>query len=290
MHPLKDITRFPSIHQRCIKLGLAPNSVEQEVALSADMKNFVQTGSFGFSQRPASFIPAFSLNLTGIPAKFLSNLKGGLWTTRDFAETVISFQSLELDFLRPVQWVLSTVRHDSNTSKDGVFVLISPYEANELLPDIRRCMKVQLHVFTPRLTLEMTPCDDLRFFTIPPIEHPTLVPTRIRMELILFSGQLYLSSYDDYIEFCKFLGVFANDLRGLPELRVSHDGFINSWDRPSGIRTESAFSINPIRPVTALMSARLNGTSFSHTHIGKILSGRLLFPEEFGLSDEDSAA
>ncbi|EIW76860.1 hypothetical protein CONPUDRAFT_110521 [Coniophora puteana RWD-64-598 SS2] len=309
MDPLRDIMKFPRILQGCLKFGLSPTSAEQEVTLdeeqerevsheiereeevqrlsskspwqhylSADLKNFVQTGFF--PERSLDFTQAISL-LADTPAELPSGWKKQLWATRDFAKTIFS-RSPELDFFRPVQWVLSTAAFGP-TGKGAVFVLISSYEANELLPDIRRYMKVQLHVFTPRLTWEMSPCDDLQFFTIRPLEHPTLVPARIRTELILFSGQLYLSSNDDYVELCKFLGVFGNDLKGLPKPRVSHDGFIQPWDRQLGIRAESPFLTSPIPALAALTKTRLKGMSFSHTHIGKILNGRSLLPKDFGL-------
>ena len=315
VNPLKSITRFPAIHQRCLKLGFSPTSIEQDTPLdeeqerevsheiereeqvqrpsskspcqhhlSADVKKFVQTGSF--SERSPSFIWAFSL-LAKSPAELPNGWQGQLWATSDFARTVAS-QSPALDFFRPVQWVVSTVPF-SRTGEDPLFVLVSSFEANELLPDIRRYMKVRLHVFTPRLASDMEPCDDLKFFAIPSLEQPML-PARVRMELVLFSGQLYLSGYDEYIELCKLLGVFASDLKGLPMPRVSHDGFIEPWHRQIGIRLESPFLNSPIPALTALMNIRLKGMSFSHTHLGKILSGRLLFPEDFGLSDEVSSS
>ncbi|EIW79093.1 hypothetical protein CONPUDRAFT_107198 [Coniophora puteana RWD-64-598 SS2] len=314
VNPLKNIVKIPRIHQRCLKLGLSSTSVEQqtwldeeqerEVAheveqeeqvqrpssqppwkhrLSADVKAFVQTGSF--SDHSSSFIPAISL-LSHTSAEFPSGWKGQMWATEDFARTVQIPRGSKLDFFRPVQWVISTTALVGHTGKDTAFVLVSPFEANELLPEIRRYMKVQLHVFTPRLTSEMAPCDDLQFFTVPLLEQSALMPACARMELILFSGQLYLSSYEEYIELCKFLGVFANDLKNLPKPHVSHDGFIEPRGRQFGIRAECPFSSSPIPALTALASIRLKGMSYSHTHLGKILSGRLLFPADFGLGGE----
>jgi hypothetical protein len=71
--------------------------------------------------------------------------------TADFFTTTINSNSADLsDYLRPVNWILS-----SGSGKDSVVVVISPYEANALLPIIRKSKKVRLHVYAPRVAASM---------------------------------------------------------------------------------------------------------------------------------------
>ncbi|KAL2356430.1 hypothetical protein BJ546DRAFT_947666 [Cryomyces antarcticus] len=80
--------------------------------------------------------------------------------TRDFLNTVqISSGSPSDDFLRPVRWALTS------TMTDDV-LLISPYEANELIGQVRKSDKVTLHVFSPRTTKSMVAMDDLLFYNV----------------------------------------------------------------------------------------------------------------------------
>ncbi|KAI9569302.1 hypothetical protein HD554DRAFT_2092770, partial [Boletus coccyginus] len=54
--------------------------------------------------------------------------------------------------LRPVTWVVS-----GRGAHNEVLVILSPYEANHLLPYIRSSDKVRLHLYTPRVAESMKP-------------------------------------------------------------------------------------------------------------------------------------
>ncbi|KAF8548334.1 hypothetical protein OG21DRAFT_1516425 [Imleria badia] len=64
---------------------------------------------------------------------------------------------------RPVEWILSgkTKRHQ--------LVLLSPFEADRLMSDIRTSKYVRLHVYAPRTSQRMKPSDDLQLYSIPPL-------------------------------------------------------------------------------------------------------------------------
>jgi hypothetical protein len=126
--------------------------------------------------------------------------------TEDFTTTILGSERKGLtDYLRPVNWILS-----SGSGKDSTVVVISPYEANELLPIIRERNKVRLHVYAPRVTSSMRSFSDLTFHTIPdsgsPAE-PWSAPTHIRTELNLFAGQLYFDSREEYERVCVLLAL-----------------------------------------------------------------------------------
>ena len=60
-------------------------------------------------------------------------------------------------YLRPVQWILSC-----KNNRDQVLVLLSPFEADRLMPDIRASEYVHLHLYAPRTSQRMKPSGGLR--------------------------------------------------------------------------------------------------------------------------------
>ncbi|KAI0293175.1 hypothetical protein B0F90DRAFT_1835495, partial [Multifurca ochricompacta] len=108
--------------------------------------------------------------------------------TTDFAATTTKSNGSDLtDYLHPINWVLS-----SGSGKNSTVIVISPHEANELLPDICKSKTVRLHIYAPRVTTSMRSFSNLAFYSIPAL--PTgswSSPAHVRTELNLFSGQLY---------------------------------------------------------------------------------------------------
>jgi hypothetical protein len=125
-----------------------------------DIRTFVCTGK----------LPRFSTHIipllapTGIDKalKSTNDWSPSPLTTVDFATTT-RYPSGEplTDYLRPVNWVVS-----SGIGEDSVAIVISPYEANELLPVIRKSDNVRLHIYAPRVTASMRSFSDLTFHTI----------------------------------------------------------------------------------------------------------------------------
>src|SRR6266702_3908368 len=150
-----------------------------------DLRIFVRTGLLPMSSR--YIVPL--LSQTGIDKALNSTAE---WSpsplaTKDFAITTKDASITDLtDHLRPVNWVLS-----SGSGRNSIAIIISPHEANELLPIIRKSGKVQLHVYAPRVTASMRSFSDLAFYSIP--ESPArewTAPAHLRIELNLFAGQL----------------------------------------------------------------------------------------------------
>tara|TARA_R110002060_G_scaffold77430_2_gene88904 strand:+ start:904 stop:1263 length:360 start_codon:yes stop_codon:yes gene_type:complete len=116
-------------------------------------------------------------------------------------------------YLRPVHWLL-TIRRAHN----GITcVIISPKEANDLLPIIREKQHVTLHIYTPRLSLANHTLEDFAFCAIPALPVDWIIPP-IGIQITLFAGQLYLR----YIALRQFLGLCykAPD----DQVRVACDG------------------------------------------------------------------
>jgi len=303
--PFNETANIPEIYHRCLQLRLTPSAEhevrldeeqEREVAheiereeqverpppksaaehrLHSDVVSFIKAGCLRSGS--SAFVKAFSL-FSSTPAEFPDGWTGKLWATRDFGITVVS-DIAEKDFFRPVHWVLSNL---SSAASEGstVFVIPSSFEVNAFLPRIMKSNKVHLHVFTPRLTQEIQPCDDLSLFSIPHFPPSIVVPLALRLQLRLISGQLYLKSHEEHIDLCRFLGVVAEDIAD-EQIRVPPDGFVQPSQRPAGVRDETPFAHTPIAALAELMNTRQKGMTFDQTHIGKTVYARPLSQQDF---------
>lgn len=197
-------------------------------AIHEGLQCFVHTGILNTNSR--AFSPAFKSLRDTTAARHLrldEFRQNNLVVTKDFLQT-ITVPTEKRGFVsdayqRPVQWVLSSV-DSSNTVRH--LVIISPYEADELLPDICKSSKVTLHVYLPRSSLAYQPLDHLMLYTSPTRSPAPQIPRQLITQLNLYAGQLYLSSYDEYLEVCKFLNL-ASEMT--PDgWTVAADGFIIS--------------------------------------------------------------
>ena len=170
--------------------------------------------------------------------------------TRDFVNTVESPRSgVYNDYFRPVNWVLTSKLE----AKPTFFLLISQHEVNKLLNDIRSPNSaVHLHQYEPRVTKSMQAIDGSASPMLGSnVQWRNLNPN-LRQELHLFAGQLYLNSYADY--------------RALFEK-------LNS---PSYVAPEKLLSF-----IKAWLAIRRKGHNFLQSHMGQMVSGRMLQAENF---------
>ena len=291
----------PAIHQRCRELVvLSVHNVnmdekqeremvhearrEQQVerpprvppvthSIHQDVIAFVKTGIIPANS--CAFRPAFkSLNMTSA-----ANHKAHIWNpsvlvTTDFEKTIDSSKKID-SFLRPVQWIVS----GKVTCIDPILVILSPREANHLMPDIRTSNNVYLHLYTPRVTRSMRPCNDPALYCVPTPPSGWTVPSHLTDQLDMFAGQLYFKDYETYIWLCHFLCVYSNDPEGEEGTEVKTSRFTEPRDRPR--KNPQAFQSAP-HSLKILMSLRRKGMRFTQTHIGKLLDGQLLSESDFG--------
>ncbi|KAH9033500.1 hypothetical protein EDB85DRAFT_1864425 [Lactarius pseudohatsudake] len=234
----------------------------------SDIRDFIRTGSLPMSSR--YIIPLFSQ--TGINKALDSTEE---WSTsplatKDFAITTRCSGVAHLtDYLRPVNWVLS-----SGSGGNSTAIVISPHEANELLPIIRKSGKVQLHVYAPRVTASMRSFSDLAFYTIP--ESPArewTAPIHLQIKLNLFAGQLYFDSREQYQRVCALLALHMAH-PGVKHVEV--DGFVRPVYRTG---EQSPFSVSVISIFKELTGLRRKGMGFGGTDLGRILDARPLSSE-----------
>jgi hypothetical protein len=174
------------------------------------------------------------------------------------------------DFLRPVNWILS-----SGSGKDSIVVVISPYEANELLPVIRKSNNVRLHIYAPRVTFSMRSFSDLTFYSIPnSLAGRWSAPAHVRTELNLFAGQLFFENEAEYESVCVLLAL-SKAHPGAKKVEL--DGFVLPAYRTG---KNSPFKKTEIPILKKLIELRQKGKGYHRTHLGQILRGRSLHEED----------
>ena len=245
-----------------------------------DVKHFIHNGVL--DRHSDAFQPAFELFKRTSAVEFFEKGKwpSHLLVTTDFSRTVQTSSDQFLDsYLRPVNWIA--------TRKGGNMVdclILSPYEAHELLPFIRQGSAVTLHIYSPQVSMSARLLEDLTFCAIPAMPKNWTRPPFV-MQLNLFAGQPYLSSYDEYLSLCRFLGLSSRPPSG--EVKVASDGFVRLTDRKkidAQMVHECPFTVSPVGFLRMLMALRRKGQSFERSHLGKILSGDLLTEDNFRAS------
>jgi hypothetical protein len=263
------------------------NEREQQVELPAasaprihyvhpDVQLFVRHGVFKRSSD--AFRPAFdTLRNTTALDYYESTWPEDLVVTTDFAQTIEASGEQLLDpYLRPVNWIVSCKGGDKIN-----YVVLSPYEAQELLPSIRKHQQVILHVYSPRLNVSARTLEDLSFCAIPALPESWSAPHIVR-QLNLFAGQLYIRNYEEYVLLCGFLGLCSEP----PDdhIEVARDGFISPQDRAlsnSVMLRECPFTTSPVAFLRMIIALRRKGQSFAMSHFGMILNGELIARDTF---------
>lgn len=239
-----------------------------------DVRTFIEQGVI--ARNSTGFMPAFESLLqtsAGNPHK-------GAWSTtllvtKDFTNTIKEESDTKTDqFLRPVHWVVSACAG----SKAAI---LSPYEINELIPQVRRSNVVNLHIYSPRVTKGMRSfLEDLPSWTIPSAPCATL--RSFALQLNIFAGQLYLKDQCAYEELCEFLGLFLGELPADKTVKIYTDGFVEPGSRNDlEMLMNSPFSESPVLFLRKLIGFRRKDQDYLGTHLGQILHGRLLTKKDF---------
>ncbi|KAF7592481.1 hypothetical protein BBP40_000216 [Aspergillus hancockii] len=264
-----------------------PPAKPNQHCLHEDLLTFVSTGIL--KEHSSAFRPAFEALRNTSAARYLdlSQFPSGLRVTTDFATTIQlreGSSSLSDTYQRPVQWVLTHSIYDSTSGKRNAsqVIIISPYEAMHLLPEVRRSAGATIHLYAPRQNLSFVSLDRLDLYNIPSRPDSIDIPDDLKIQLNLFAGQLYIASYPEYLRLCDTLGVAS---AATPDnFSVAADGFILRGN----VTSKSTFSQSPLKFLQVLLSQiRKDGQDISKTHIGKLLDGRLLELRDFDSAIEE---
>ncbi|KAJ9492030.1 hypothetical protein VN97_g1201 [Penicillium thymicola] len=238
----------------------------------SDVYSFIETGII--SRSSTAYQPAFiTLYNTSAASQIdLDRFHSRLLASTDFSKTiqVPKGSSFIADaYQRSVRFILSTAPSVPPKGNSLMYMMIiSPYEANFLMPAIEKSKAVALHLYAPRQNREFAPLDRLMLYNTPQIQDMSPIPTILRMQLNLFAGQLYLETYGEYQELCAFLGVASAPTT--PGLSVAADGFIHT-------NISGTFPRSPLKFIKFLLSQiRKDCRDIRRTHLGRIVDGRLL--------------
>ncbi|KAI9818941.1 MAG: hypothetical protein M1832_004109 [Thelocarpon impressellum] len=249
-----------------------------------DLVRLAQTGRLHPDSQAVQ--PAFQLLHNTSAALHLEDgaWPGDLRTTVDFARTVWAPANENLDsYLRPVHWILSWTQDERTEC-----LIISPSEANNLLPSIRRGQLVTLHVYSARVSMSAPSLEHLAFCAVPAVAPHWRIPPSVQ-PLNLFAGQLYVHNYDDYVSMCRSLGLCFHPPPG--HVRVAMDGFVDPADRPdfdAGMAQTCRFQQSPVEVLRMLMLMRRKGHGIDRSHMGRMLRGDMLALDDIERSDPDT--
>ncbi|KAH7007900.1 uncharacterized protein B0I36DRAFT_370609 [Microdochium trichocladiopsis] len=250
-------------------------------SLHKDVEAFIVAGTVRHNS--AAFMPAFDALARSSVARFSRDLRlppGLLLVTADFARTVdlpAATGCVSDAYQRPVQWIATT----PTRSKCGVTaVVLSPWEANALMPAIRAGgTAATLHLFAPRTSLATRSAEDLLLYATPAPPPAWRAPRTLVLTLLLFAGQLYLRTYHDYVDMCRFLGVPYR--AGSEEEEGEEKDQTRDGERCVFGPTAVPFFLGLIGRI------RHPCADISTTDIGHILAGDMLPPTAFSGPDLD---
>ncbi|KAF3912496.1 hypothetical protein ABW20_dc0106228 [Dactylellina cionopaga] len=249
--------------------------------LHADLVSLTMSGIFNKNSK--AFCPAYDIfRQTSAQSQSLledETWKSSLYITFDFMQTVeLESSSFADDYLRPVRWILSVQGHSN-------LIVLSPYEANCLMPIAERSKACSLHPYAPKVTKSMRSFEFLDFCPIqatpkPKYSKPDLLT---RISLNAFAGQLFFHDEEYYHELCRCLGVYYGTIDSNLDRRA--DGWVSRETRQAlGVDVkglEYSFSNSPIPLLTEITKMRRKGQGFSLTHLGSVINARVLKSSDF---------
>jgi hypothetical protein len=247
-----------------------------------DLAKLVQTGMLSHVRGGACMAAFRSFDESAMAGRMDTSQFGDeLLITADFARTVaLTYGSRSDAFHRNVQWILS-FNKSATSGGDISLLVLSPWEANALLPQIERSKFVHLHTYAPRPNLSLPTLQDLRLCVTPPLPPGWSAPRALVMQLNLFAGQLYFETLEEYRELCIYLGLSWKSNDG--SSGVAADGFVGQAMYP-----RCRFRQSPNAFLHFVMAnIRRDRQDISRTHLGRMLAGEILgeadFKDEQGL-------
>ncbi|KAI9376640.1 hypothetical protein BJX61DRAFT_530656 [Aspergillus egyptiacus] len=245
--------------------------------LHSDIRYFAKHGRLPDNDLKA-IMPAFNCLSRTTASQFnIPAIGAPLYVTHDFHETIVqNAGTVDDEFLKPVYWVLSNVNN-------RVLMILSQYEANELLHIIKASDQTTLHLYAPRTAKDMRSFNKLDFLTIGKGRvlgfHEDLL-----LALEIFSGSLYFDTYADYERARHFFGLITEKTSniGIPGDAITSEGFVKEEARNrAGWPVECPFLESPLPFLKTWYNIRTKGHGFSQSHMGSIIEGRPLREEHF---------
>eukprot|EP01029_Cantina_marsupialis_P013373 TRINITY_DN295_c3_g1_i1.p1 TRINITY_DN295_c3_g1~~TRINITY_DN295_c3_g1_i1.p1 ORF type:complete len:1002 (-),score=369.10 TRINITY_DN295_c3_g1_i1:614-3583(-) len=212
-----------------------------------------------------------------------------IFATKEFITVVKNSKTCD-DYVRELSWVLE-FKEFGCISK---LLLISPFEANYLIPYLR-CRSddsVQLHMFLSRVLNESQnilynspslciPCkpSSCQIGSLEVQHEDKLVRGDFLAELMVLSGSLFFENASEQRNYCNFLGLCPRPRNErlqklLDSGHISRDGFVIPENREFVNRHMSKvchFRDDPIEMVLTILHIHGHKTDSSLSHVGRVL-------------------
>ena len=232
-------------------------------AVKGGMRQFCVDGIFGDKNLP--FKQALlSIRKTRIGTRygvFAGATKTPFFVTQDFTDTVeLPDTNKDDTYLRPVTWLLLSIN-------EGICVIISPWEAEQLLPILRNAQEPKVHLVTysAPVTQGMLCFDTCNFFAVPSLPTGWTAPQWLRRDLGIFAGRLYFP-FEDYHELCDYLGV-----EKYFDTTLAQEGDMDETDDTTA---KGQLTSKPKEFLQEWLAMRRKGQDFLHTPMGFIVQGK----------------
>ncbi|OXA41261.1 hypothetical protein Fcan01_24105 [Folsomia candida] len=124
-------------------------------------------------------------------------------------------------------WIISA--HNPDSSKTNIrLLLISPFEANELIPIIKNLknVDVNLRMFAPRLSPQQSILINSEKLVFP--SQPNNIASPFLPPLFILSDTLYFLDNEELESYCKFTGMIPNNARTKKQEKAYDMGFIDT--------------------------------------------------------------
>lgn len=242
------------------------------------VRRSIKTGAFPCQGTP-SFLPAYTILDRTSAGRCTTLFRGRseLWTTVDFAWTSEHSAEDKIDdYLRPVNFILA-----APNLHPPIFLILSPFEVNFFLEDIRQSHHVRLHLYAPRTTRSMESLEAMTFYNIGSIPFSVELDSALARDLQIFAGQLYIETYKKYREFCEHLAVPESDVCGTASSSVA--SLSTSMVRLRLDGDGKPHKIAHLDFLRAILEARRKGQDFTRTHLGQIVLGQILTEDAFNV-------
>lgn len=161
-------------------------------------------------------------------------------------------------------------------------LILSQFEANSLLPEIRKSEHTRLHIYAPGTAKTMCSFRNLNFLSVSVSAEDHLPAEEVTRDLELFAGSLFFNSFIDYRSFRHYLALVTDSLDDIPEGATSNEGFVAEESREALMwPVDSPFKENPLPFLDALANMRSEGHGYSQSHVGSILESTILTSDQF---------
>lgn len=214
---------------------------------------------------------------------------GSLMVTTDF-QSVIQSQEACDEYLRPIRWIAQLRSAKAN----NVLILLSPFEANHLLPAFRKSANSTLFMYHPRLSIMHSNLLDMEKLQV--TESATLSTINIEDEVQIgvYSGQMYFKNIAEQTAYTGFLGLIptprtAEQQEAFNEKLIKENGFVppkkRKFESVSNYVANCNFNESPADFAIELIKAH-HQVLLKNSHASSILvRGKKVFTEDDAVDD-----